>query len=338
MSESNPMMELQALSSKRSTLRDKLKKRREAMGSILSQAASSILPSSTAPTTSPSVSSVPEVKAETPVRNEINEPKPVEANRKRTLSVTESKASPLAIKKLKVENDDLKSLLSAPSAKEKADQIQRDEILELLGTPTAKEQENLEMFRNTSGNQLKQFCKHSTKYECTRATGSKRPCDKLHFAKIIQPHTDESLGDCSFLNTCFHMDTCKYIHYQVDQDDARRAERRKRSGDNIDNLLATINGQQKKRLSSISSNNSISSLTKNNDGAVQGASVSSGIKLVPPQWVQCDLRNLDLPVLGKFSVVMADPPWDIHMELPYGTMSDDEMRKLPVPTLQDEGL
>lgn len=339
MSESNPMMELQALSSKRSTLRDKLKKRREAMGSILSQAASSILPSSTTPTTSPSVPSVPEIKVEPPVRNEISEPKPVEHNRKRTLSVTESKASPLATKKIKVENDDLKSLLSAPSAKEKADQVQRDEILELLGTPTAKEQENLEMFRNTSGNQLKQFCKHSTKYECTRATGSKRPCDKLHFAKIIQPHTDESLGDCSFLNTCFHMDTCKYIHYQVDQDDARKAERRKRSGDNLDNLLATINGQQKIGLnSSISSNNSISSLTKNNDGAVQGASLSSGIKLVPPQWVQCDLRNLDLPVLGKFSVVMADPPWDIHMELPYGTMSDDEMRKLPVPTLQDEGL
>ena len=35
---------------------------------------------------------------------------------------------------------------------------------------------------------------------------------------------------------------------------------------------------------------------------------------------------------------MADPPWDIHMELPYGTMSDDEMRHLPVQKLQDEGL
>ena len=55
------------------------------------------------------------------------------------------------------------------------------------------------------------------------------------------------------------------------------------------------------------------------------------------QWVQCDLRSLDMSVLGKFAVVMADPPWDIHMELPYGTMSDDEMRKLQVPTLQDEG-
>lgn len=35
---------------------------------------------------------------------------------------------------------------------------------------------------------------------------------------------------------------------------------------------------------------------------------------------------------------MADPPWDIHMELPYGTLSDDEMRQLSIPILQDEGL
>ncbi len=67
--------------------------------------------------------------------------------------------------------------------------------------------------------------------------------------------------------------------------------------------------------------------------------MSSKILLIPPfytisQWDQCDLRNLDLSVLGKFAVLMADPPWDIHMELPYGTMSDDEMRRLPIPSLQ----
>ena len=43
-------------------------------------------------------------------------------------------------------------------------------------------------------------------------------------------------------------------------------------------------------------------------------------------------------LLGKFSVIMADPPWDIHMELPYGTLSEDEMRQLSIPILQDEGL
>lgn len=44
-----------------------------------------------------------------------------------------------------------------------------------------------------------------------------------------------------------------------------------------------------------------------------------------------------MEVLGKFAVVMADPPWDIHMELPYGTLSDDEMKNLNVPSLQDHG-
>ncbi|CAF5152062.1 unnamed protein product, partial [Rotaria sp. Silwood1] len=58
---------------------------------------------------------------------------------------------------------------------------------------------------------------------------------------------------------------------------------------------------------------------------------------LPPQWVQCDLRQFDMSVLGKFSVIMADPPWDIHMELPYGTMADEEMRRLAIPSLQDDG-
>lgn len=45
------------------------------------------------------------------------------------------------------------------------------------------------------------------------------------------------------------------------------------------------------------------------------------------------------PLLApQFGVIMADPPWDIHMELPYGTMADDEMRNLNVPVLQDDGL
>ncbi len=84
--------------------------------------------------------------------------------------------------------------------------------------------------------------------------------------------------------------------------------------------------------------------------------------MYPPQWVQCDLRYFDTSILGKyyigvtkegvtlikrcklivclgkFAIVMADPPWDIHVELPYGTLSDDEMRQLGVFNLQDEGL
>ena len=43
-------------------------------------------------------------------------------------------------------------------------------------------------------------------------------------------------------------------------------------------------------------------------------------------------------MLGKFTVIMADPPWDIHMELPYGTMTDDEMKNMRIRELSDDGL
>ena len=45
-----------------------------------------------------------------------------------------------------------------------------------------------------------------------------------------------------------------------------------------------------------------------------------------------------MTVLGKFGVIMADPPWEIHQDLPYGTMADDEMRKMNIGTLQDDGV
>ena len=163
-----------------------------------------------------------------------------------------------------------------------------------------------------------EFCPQGTRAECVRAFKSQdgvKPeatytCKKLHFKKIIQSHTDESLGDCSFLNTCFHMDSCKYVHYEVDNADP-----------NISAKLTT------------------ESIQKSAPNGTNVVSKPDGVlTLTPPQWIQCDLRYLDMTFLGKFAVIMADPPWDIHMELPYGTMSDDEMRCLGVPQLQDNGL
>ena len=279
------MDELQVISAKRTSLRDKLKRRREALGSILAQTSEK----------SNQDSSEPEAKKET--SEVVQSSEPLSRNKRTSTSESES---------------DLQSLLHAQSAKEKADQQQRDEILDLLGRPTAKEQVLLDSFRSQTGSGVKEFCSHSTKLECMKFNDSSEQCEKLHFAKILQPHTDESLGDCSFLNTCFHMDTCKYIHYEVDAEDIRKQRKLKHMTPEKTEL-----NPSKKSMSVLA---------------------GADLKLVPPQWVQCDLRNLDLSVLGKYSVVMADPPWDIHMELPYGTMSDDEMRQLPVTKLQDEGL
>ncbi|CAG9764739.1 unnamed protein product [Ceutorhynchus assimilis] len=202
-------------------------------------------------------------------------------------------------KERKEPKTDILSLLSMPSTKEKETKKIGEEILDLLSKPTAKERSLTERFKSQGGTQLMEFCPHGTKLDCEK--NGITDCRKLHFKKIIQKHTDESLGDCSFLNTCFHMDTCKYVHYEVD-----------RAGQNRDNSSALLNIPAVGRVESTT--------------------------LYPPQWIQCDLRYLDMTVLGKFAVIMADPPWDIHMELPYGTMSDDEMRQLGIPQLQDEGL
>ncbi|KAM3653907.1 LOW QUALITY PROTEIN: N(6)-adenosine-methyltransferase catalytic subunit METTL3 [Ammospiza maritima maritima] len=111
---------------------------------------------------------------------------------------------------------EIESLLSQQSTKEQQSKKVSQEILELLNTTTAKEQSIVEKFRSRGRAQVQEFCDHGTKEECVKASGGDRPCRRLHFRRIINKHTDESLGDCSFLNTCFHMDTCKYVHYEID--------------------------------------------------------------------------------------------------------------------------
>lgn len=155
------------------------------------------------------------------------------------------------------------------------------------------------------------------------------------YSRIINKHTDESLGDCSFLNTCFHMDTCKYVHYEIDSPpetegnllgpQAGTTELGLHTGDADSNVGKLFPSQVRKR--------------EENDEQMRiqrhGWIFTHGFFTL--QWICCDIRYLDVSILGKFAVVMADPPWDIHMELPYGTLTDDEMRKLNIPILQDDG-
>ncbi|CAO2590393.1 N6-adenosine-methyltransferase subunit METTL3 [Lemmus lemmus] len=203
---------------------------------------------------------------------------------------------------------EIESLLNQQSTKEQQSKKVSQEILELLNTTTAKEQSIVEKFRSRGRAQVQEFCDYGTKEECMKATDADRPCRKLHFRRIINKHTDESLGDCSFLNTCFHMDTCKYVHYEIDACmDSEGPGSKEHTPSQELALTQSVGGD------------------------------SSADRLFPPQWICCDIRYLDVSILGKFAVVMADPPWDIHMELPYGTLTDDEMRRLNIPVLQDDG-
>lgn len=126
------------------------------------------------------------------------------------------------------------------------------------------------------------------------------------------------------------MDTCKYVHYEIDSPpeaessllgpQSGSADLGLRTGDGDSNVGKLFPSQVR--------------VTRSADW-VRGDGDGDGCFSL--QWICCDIRFLDVSILGKFAVVMADPPWDIHMELPYGTLTDDEMRKLNIPILQDDG-
>lgn len=211
---------------------------------------------------------------------------------------------PLAGQRTRTEEDDIKdveALLSKKSFREKQQSRTGEELLDLIHRPTARETATAAKFKSKGGSQVKYYCKYLTKEDCRLQSGSILACNKRHFRRLIAPHTDISLGDCSFLDTCRHMKTCKYVHYELDQ------------------TPDTTMGPEK-------------SLKP------QRADYCSEVELGEPQWINCDIRNFRMDILGQFGVIMADPPWDIHMELPYGTMADDEMRNLNVPALQTDGL
>ncbi|XP_001606001.2 N6-adenosine-methyltransferase subunit METTL3 [Nasonia vitripennis] len=243
-------------------------------------------------------------------------------------TTSETSDNPPPDKQMKLDTkstEDIMSLILMPTIREKENKKVGEQILDLLSKQTSKEKSLAERFRSQGGAQVMEFCPHGTRVDCAKLNqGFANKCKKLHFKKIIQAHTDESLGDCSFLNTCFHMDTCKYVHYEVDGSTTQQQQ------NNVTIDETTINnGNVDKHAANLNIPENPSTLANKN---------STELTLYPPQWIQCDLRYLDMTVLGKFAVIMADPPWDIHMELPYGTMSDDEMRQLGIPALQDEGL
>ncbi|CAK8696171.1 unnamed protein product [Clavelina lepadiformis] len=233
-----------------------------------------------------------------------------EADRSKVLKTEKSKSTTTDL-------DDIQALLSTKSTKEQDTTRIADEIQELLNTASTKELTLAEKFRSMGGSQVREFCPYATREECLKHNRSYSSCQKLHFRKILKPHTDESLGDCSFLNTCFHMDTCKYVHYEIDYRGTDLDPRKNRRG-----------GKRKEG----------EELNKGLLPKFDSDSDYIDRKMLPPQWINCDIRYLDISILGKFSVIMADPPWDIHMELPYGTMQDSEMRALRIQDLSDDGL
>ena len=57
----------------------------------------------------------------------------------------------------------------------------------------------------------------------------------------------------------------------------------------------------------------------------------------PAQWINCEVTEFPLGVVGLAKVLMMDPPWMINSNVPYKTMTDEENLNLDVPSLQRDG-
>ena len=219
------------------------------------------------------------------------------------------------------------------------------------------------------------ICAHITKDDCvkSRAAGSNplpSICDRVHFRPLLRPHTDTALGHCSYLNTCYSEPTyaqspsipplpsaqnqlnaqwpkpqlpsglgaggrgkekapCRYLHYEVDFDpgDAGQEERREDRRLKKSCRLEIGQGPMGKEMSVVNTN----------FFPPPEWNTSSYLNIqLPPQWVNCDLRRFDYSVLGKFHVIMADPPWDIHMSVRCIIYLNTSFHKHLVPSCRTE--
>ena len=193
-----------------------------------------------------------------------------------------------------------------------------------------------------------------------RIENLQKPCNDIHFKKIINSTTRPHLGHCSFLNVC-QKNECKYVHYALDEKltDPKVIKFFIRNEATFQSLIE--NGNYSKEIIK-----KISDLIKDEKNFIDGRdsdfylrdrdldliqfidqvdnnrndrlSVSNEIpwQHLPPQFIKADIKKLDLSALGQFNVILMDPPWDIHMHLPYGTMQDDEMADLKIPQLSSK--
>ena len=139
---------------------------------------------------------------------------------------------------------------------------------------------------------------------------------KVHYVPNIKPYTDVTLGDCFYLDTCHKLNTCRYIHYlqYIPESLMNKVENEAnlQTEDQLNHYPLYTHGEP----------------------------CSLGFKnpVIPAQWIRCDILSFDFTILGKFSAIIADPPWNINNNNSNTSNSGIELLEQPLRILQDEGV
>jgi mRNA (2'-O-methyladenosine-N6-)-methyltransferase len=118
---------------------------------------------------------------------------------------------------------DLRAILGAESVREREHSQMGAKIEALIRAPTTTDRKTVQTFKTKGGTRVKYICEHGLKDKCRAVHHSPFCCEKLHFREVIQSHTDRKLGDCSYLNACRHLQSCKFVHYEMDPGTATAA-------------------------------------------------------------------------------------------------------------------
>ena len=137
------------------------------------------------------------------------------------LSVSVSSAVPS--KSIKEVQEEVTDLLDYKSYEGMRALDASSEVIDLLRTPTTKDILINNLYSTKGDQAVFEFCDYGTKHQCSMhrrnqmqppgggGGGDHGHCDKIHFIRIMRPHTTPNLGDCSYLDGCRHMDTCRLI-------------------------------------------------------------------------------------------------------------------------------
>lgn len=83
-------------------------------------------------------------------------------------------------------------------------------VLDLLSRPTLLESATAQSFKRQCS--VLSLCEFGTREACARErprSAGYAPCTRQHVRRLLFPHTDVSLGDCSYLSSCRKLATCK---------------------------------------------------------------------------------------------------------------------------------
>lgn len=91
---------------------------------------------------------------------------------------------------------------------------QHQELESLISGPTGMQELFKQRVLQRTPQPYAEICSNKSRNDCL-IKGNLDCLNKIHFETVITSTTDVSIGDCSYLDTCYKGKGCKYVHYKI---------------------------------------------------------------------------------------------------------------------------